>query len=104
MLSNVYFIYEFKNEDIYVITSYIPKRERYYRIDVVFVKISYDPVDDLMLITLKEKPLAYGEEITPQIIAHYSKDNELVEIKVLDANELFSKREEIYVPEYVKLN
>lgn len=57
-----------------------------------------------MLITLKEKPLAYGEEITPQIIAHYSKDNELVEIEVLDANELFSKREEIYVPEYVKLN
>jgi hypothetical protein len=54
------------------------------------------------LITLKEKPLAYGEEITPQIIAHYSKDNELVEIEVLDANELFSKRKEIYVPEYVK--
>jgi uncharacterized protein YuzE len=66
------------------------------------VKISYDPVDDIMLITLKEKPLAYGEEITPQIIAHYSKDNELVEIEVLDANELFSKRKEIYVPEYVK--
>jgi len=66
------------------------------------VKISYDPVDDIMLITLKEKLLAYGEEITPQIIAHYSKDNELVEIEVLDANELFSKREEIYVPEYVK--
>ena len=66
------------------------------------MKISYDPVDDIMLITLKEKLLAYGEEITPQIIAHYSKDNELVEIEVLDANELFSKREEIYVPEYVK--
>jgi uncharacterized protein YuzE len=66
------------------------------------VKISYDPVDDIMLIKLKEKPLAYGEEITPQIIAHYSKDNELVEIEVLDANELFSKRKEIYVPEYVK--
>lgn len=66
------------------------------------MKISYDPVDDILLITLKEKPLAYGEEITPQIIAHYSKDNELVEIEVLDANELFSKKEEIYVPEYVK--
>jgi len=39
LLSNVYFIYEFKNEDIYVITSYISKRERYYRIEVVFVKI-----------------------------------------------------------------
>jgi len=38
------------------------------------------------------KPLAYGEEITPQIIAHYSKDNELVEIEVLDANEIFSKK------------
>jgi len=71
-------------------------------IGVVFVKIRYDPVDDILLITLKEKPLAYGEEITPQIIAHYSKDNELVEIEVLDANEIFSKKEEIYVPEYVK--
>jgi len=66
-------------------------------------KIRYDPVDDLLLITLKEKLLAYGEEITPQIIAHYSKDNELVEIEVLDANEIFSKKEEIYVPEHVKL-
>lgn len=66
------------------------------------MKISYDPVDDILLITLKEKTLAYGEEITPQIIAHYSKDNELVEIEVLDANELFSKKEMIYVPEYVK--
>jgi uncharacterized protein YuzE len=53
---------------------------------VVFVKISYDPVDDILLITLKERALAYGEEITPQIIAHYSKDNELVEIEVLDTN------------------
>jgi len=50
------------------------------------VKISYDPVDDILLITLKERALAYGEEITPQIIAHYSKDNELIEIEVLDAN------------------
>jgi len=66
------------------------------------VKIRYEPVDDILLITLKDKSLAYGEEITPQIIAHYSKDNELVEIEVLDANELFSKREEIDVPEYVK--
>ena len=41
-------IYKFKNEDIYVITSYISKRERYYRIEVVFVKVSYDPVDDIM--------------------------------------------------------
>ncbi len=66
------------------------------------MKIRYEPVDDILLITLKDKSLAYGEEITPQIIAHYSKDNELVEIEVLDANELFSKREEIDVPEYVK--
>ena len=66
------------------------------------MKINYDPNDDILLITLKDKPLAYGEEITPQIIAHYSKDNELVEIEVLDVNELFSKREEIYVPESVK--
>ena len=66
------------------------------------MKIRYNPVDDILLITLKEKPLAYGEEITPQIIAHYSKDNELVEIEVIDANEIFSKEEDIYVPEYVK--
>ncbi len=66
------------------------------------MKIRYDPADDILLITLKEKPLAYGEEITPQIIAHYSRDNELVEMEVLDASELFSKKKEIYVPEYIK--
>ena len=66
------------------------------------MKIRYNPVDDILLITIGERHLAYGEEITPQIIAHYSKDNELVEIEVLDASELFSKKEEIYVPEYVK--
>lgn len=66
------------------------------------MKIRYGPADDILLITLKEKPLAYGEEITSQIIAHYSEDNELVELEVLDANELFSKKKEIYVPEYIK--
>ncbi|KAF5412969.1 MAG: hypothetical protein C5S47_00315 [Candidatus Methanogasteraceae archaeon] len=66
------------------------------------MKIRYDPVDDILLITLGGGHLAYGEEITPQIIAHYSKDNELVEIEVLDASELFSRKEEIYVPGHVK--
>ena len=66
------------------------------------MKINYDPDDDILLIALKDEPLAYGEEITPQIIAHYSKDNELVEIEVLDANELFSKKEEINIPELSK--
>ena len=66
------------------------------------MKIRYDPADDILLITLKENPLAYGEEITPQIIAHYSKDNELVEMEVIDASELFSTKKEIYVPEYIK--
>ena len=66
------------------------------------MKIRYDPADDILLITLSEKPLAYGEEITPQVIAHYSKDNELVEMEVLDANELFSKKKEIYVPEQIQ--
>jgi len=69
---------------------------------VASVKIKYDPADNILLITLKEKPLAYGEEITPQVIAHYSKDNELVEMEVLDANELFSKKKDIYVPEHIK--
>jgi uncharacterized protein YuzE len=66
------------------------------------VKVRYDPADDILLIMLSEKLLAYGEEITPQVIAHYSKDDELVEMEMLDANELFSKKKEIYVPEYIK--
>ncbi len=66
------------------------------------MKIRYDPADNILLITLSETPLAYGEEITPQVIAHYSKDNELMEIEVLDANELFSKKKEIYVPEQIQ--
>ena len=66
------------------------------------MKVRYDPADDILLIMLSEKLLAYGEEITPQVIAHYSKDDELVEMEMLDANELFSKKKEIYVPEYIK--
>ena len=66
------------------------------------MKVRYDPADGILLITLSEKLLAYGEEITPQVIAHYSKDDELVEMEMLDANELFSKKKEIYVPEYIK--
>ena len=59
------------------------------------MKIRQDPADDILLITLSEKPLAHGEEITPQVIAHYSKDDELVEMEVLDANELFSKKKDL---------
>ena len=59
------------------------------------MKIRYDPIDNILLITLSEKPLAYGEEITPQVIAHYSKDNEPREMEVLDANELFSKKRDL---------
>ena len=66
------------------------------------MKIKYDPQDDILLITLKDIPLAHGEEISSQIIAHYSERNELIEIEILDASELFSRAEDILVPELMR--
>jgi len=62
------------------------------------MKIKYDPQSDVLLITLNNKPLAYGEEIFPRIIAHYSDNDELVEIEILDASEIFSKKNEFTIP------
>ena len=51
------------------------------------------------MITLKNEPLSYGEEISGNIIAHYSDKDELVEIEILDANKFLRIKEEIIIPE-----
>jgi len=50
------------------------------------MKLKYSVNDDILVITLKNEPLSYGEEISGNIIAHYSDKDELVEIEILDAN------------------
>ena len=63
------------------------------------MKLSYSPEDDALVITLKDEALSYGEEISDNIIAHYSEKDELVEIEILSASSFFKKESEIIVPE-----
>lgn len=63
------------------------------------MKLKYNMKDDVLVITLKDKPLSYGEEITGSIIAHYSDKDELIEIEVLDASRFLKGGEEVVIPE-----
>jgi len=63
------------------------------------MKLKYSVNDDILVITLKDEPLSYGEEISGNIIAHYSDKDELVEIEILDANKFLRIKEEIIIPE-----
>lgn len=55
-------------------------------------KVKYSPDADALTITLNEKKLDYGEEVTPNIILHYSKEGELAEIEILNASQLLLKK------------
>ena len=63
------------------------------------MKLSYNPEDDALIITLKDEALSYGEEVSDNIIAHYSEKDELVEIEILSASSFFKKESEVIVPE-----
>ena len=65
------------------------------------MKLKYDEEDDVLVITLKEEPLSYGEEISEDIIVHYSGNDELVEVEILDASEIFRSERELVIPEKV---
>ena len=43
--------------------------------------------------------LSYGEEISENIIAHYSDKDELVEIEILDASKFLKIKKEVIIPE-----
>ncbi|MBE0431066.1 MAG: DUF2283 domain-containing protein [Dehalococcoidia bacterium] len=63
------------------------------------MKLRYSPEADALVITLKDEALSYGEEVSDDIIAHYSESDELVEIEVLRTSSFFKKRSEVVVPE-----
>jgi uncharacterized protein YuzE len=63
------------------------------------MKLSYSPEDDALVITLKDEAVSYGEEVSDNVIAHYSERDELVEIEILRASSFFQKASEVIVPE-----
>lgn len=65
------------------------------------MKLKYNVGDDVFVIILKDEPLSYGEEISDNIIAHYSAKDELIEI--LDASSFFKKKNGVVVPKKVKV-
>ena len=67
------------------------------------MKLRYNAEDDVLVITLKDEPLSYGEEISGNIIAHYSAKDELVEIEILDTSSFLNKESRIVVPERAKV-
>jgi len=66
------------------------------------MNLRYNAGDDVLVITLKEGPLSYGEEISANIIAHYSEEDELVEIEILKASSFLTQETRIAVPERAK--
>lgn len=66
------------------------------------MNLRYNAGDDVLVITLKDQPLSYGEEISANIVAHYSEENELVEIEILEASSFLRQESRIAVPERAK--
>jgi len=63
------------------------------------MKLKYNAGDDVFVITLKDEALSYGEEVSDNIIAHYSAKDELIEIEILGASSFLKKESKITVPE-----
>jgi uncharacterized protein (DUF433 family)/uncharacterized protein YuzE len=57
------------------------------------LKVKYSPDADAMVITVGSGRLDHGDKTTPGVIVHYNKNNELLEIEILDASELISATE-----------
>jgi len=66
------------------------------------MNLRYNAADDVLVITLKDGPLSYGEEISANVIAHYSEEDELVEIEILEASAFLRQESRIAVPERAK--
>ncbi|MFQ6118430.1 MAG: DUF2283 domain-containing protein [Methanosarcinales archaeon] len=66
------------------------------------MKLKYNSYDDVLVVTLKDDPLSYAEEVDEYIIAHYSDKDELIEIEILDASEFFRVSNEVIIPEIIK--
>ncbi len=55
------------------------------------VGIRYNPDADALIITLSDVNPEYGEEVSPNIILHYSGNGKPVEIEILNASEFLSE-------------
>ena len=67
------------------------------------MKLRYNRENDVLLITLRDEPLSYGEEVSENVIAHYSTRDELVEIEILDVSSFLKEESKIVVPERAKI-
>ena len=54
------------------------------------LRVKYSPDVDAMVITVRSGKPDHGDEKAPGVIMHYNKNDELVEIEILDASELVS--------------
>jgi len=55
-------------------------------LEVVFMKIKYYPDSDILEIRVLDEKPKYGEEYNENIIIHYSEENRVVKIEILDAS------------------
>ena len=55
-------------------------------LEVVFMKIKYYPDSDILEIRVLDEKPKYGEEYDENIIIHYSEENRVVKIEILDAS------------------
>jgi uncharacterized protein YuzE len=54
-------------------------------------ELKYSPDVDILIIKVRDGKPAYGNEVAPGIILHYSDKDELIEIEMLDASETIFK-------------
>jgi len=61
-------------------------QERGDTLEVGFMKIKYYPDSDILEIKVLDEKPKYGEEYDENIIIHYSEENRVVKIEILDAS------------------
>jgi len=54
--------------------------------EVEFMKIKYYPDSDILEIRMLDEKPKYGEEYGENMIIHYSEENRVVKIEILDAS------------------
>ena len=77
-------VYGYEN-NVPVVINYI-LQEREGTLKMVFMKIKYYPDSDILEIRVLDEKPKYGEEYNENIIIHYSEENRVVKIEILDAS------------------
>lgn len=55
-------------------------------LEAAYMKIKYYPDADALVLRLMDEKPDHGEQAGDEIILHYTKDNKLVKIEILDAS------------------